>query len=140
MDADRYGSKSVAAALVVSVVLLASLATRLRVNVPAYVREPALVTVTSCEAPVVARARVELDAANRYREYLVDSRVHTPVKEWPRLEARIELVRTNIRVVRLQLARCAESDDAVDTRQVRGDPQCVCEGDGGCPFGPGGEL
>lgn len=108
MHADRYGSKSVAVALVLSVVLLAGLSTRLHVNVPAYVREPTLVTLTSCDAPVIARARVELDAAHRYREYLVDSRVHTPVNEWPRLDARIELVRTNIRVVRMQLAACIE--------------------------------
>jgi len=94
---------------VLSVVLLAGLATRLHVNLPAYVREPTLVMLKSCEAPVVARARVELDAAHRYREYLVDSRVHTPVREWLRLDARIELVSTNIRVVRMQLAACIEA-------------------------------
>lgn len=108
VHADRYGSKSVGIALALSALLLAGLSTRLRVNLPAYVREPNLVMLSSCDAPVVARARVELDAAHRYREYLVDSRVHTPVKEWPRLDARIELVRTNIRVVRLQLAQCVE--------------------------------
>jgi hypothetical protein len=108
VHADRYGSKSVGVALALSVVLLVGLSTQLHVNLPAHVREPTLVSLTSCDAPLVARARVELDAAHRYREYLVDSRVHTPVKEWPRLDARIELVQTNIRVVRMQLATCLD--------------------------------
>ncbi len=108
MHVDRYGSTSVGIALALSIVLLAALATQMRVNVPAHVREPSLVMLASCDVPVVERARVELDAAHRYREYLVDSRIHTPVKEWTRLDARIELVQTNIRVVRLQLARCAD--------------------------------
>jgi hypothetical protein len=107
VHADYYGSKSFVAALAVSTAILVGLSTRLRVHVPAYVREPRLASLVSCEPQHIARARFELESAYRYREYLVDSRVHTPVKQWPRLNARVDLVSTNIRVVRMELARCA---------------------------------
>jgi len=71
--------------------------------------ERGLGCVTGVGGPGVGWEARGLDAAHRYREYLVDSRVHTPVREWLRLDARIELVSTNIRVVRMQLAACIEA-------------------------------